>query len=123
MRFGQLEDEIKKCEQHLDSTATRNTEAEIFLVRYLLVRICAEYEDRIKTLVQRRCSSRISDGPTKSFSSWAAEFATQRFEIGDIKGMLGRFGDEYKQTFHDSVNETPCHVAWDTLTVDCFTIC
>lgn len=51
MQFRQLDFHLQKCEQHLDSTKTRNTEIESYFVQYLLTRICAEYEARIAILV------------------------------------------------------------------------
>jgi hypothetical protein len=114
MRFGQLEYEIRQCEQHLDNTGTRNTEAENYLVRYLLVRICAEYETRIRTLVQRRCS-RTNDPHLLSFANWGAEVAAKNFDIGDINGILKKFGEDYKKAFSDAVINKDCHRAWDSI--------
>ena len=114
MRFGQLEYEIKKCEEHLDATGTRNTEIENYLVRYLLVLICAEYEKRIKILVQNRCA-RINDPHVLRFAHWGAEMATKCFNIGDIATMLNRFGEDYKKSFHKAVENQRCHVAWDNI--------
>src|SRR6266566_2384523 len=111
MRFGQLDYEIAQCERHLDATGTRNTEAETYLVRYLLVRICAEYETRIRTLVQRRCA-RVNDQHLLNFANFWAVEATRRFKISDISGMLKGFGDDYKSAFSDAVTGQPCNVAW-----------
>jgi hypothetical protein len=106
MRFGQLDDEIRQCEQHLDKTGTRNTELENYLVRYLLVRICAEYETRIAILVQQRCS-RTNDEYIRRFAHWGTKRATQQFNIGDISGMLGKFGDDYKKPRLHGITSTP----------------
>ncbi|MCA1564942.1 MAG: hypothetical protein LC803_04785 [Acidobacteria bacterium] len=114
MRFGQLEYEIRQCEQHLDAAAARNTEVENYLVRYLLVRICAEYETRIKTLVQRRCT-RTNDPHLVNFASWGAEIAAKNFDIGDITGTLKKFGEDYKKAFSDAVTNQDCHRAWDSI--------
>jgi len=114
MRFGQLDYEIRQCEQHLDTTATRNTEVENYLVRYMLVRICAEYETRIAALVQRRCS-RINDQYLLRFSHWGAKLATRNFNVGDISGMLGLFGEDYKKTFSDAVLKTEAETAWNNI--------
>jgi hypothetical protein len=83
-------------------------------VQYLLTRICAEYETRISALVQRRCS-RMRDQHVKSFMKRSAGDATRQFNISDIAGMLRRFGDDYKKTFHDAIVNTPAHVAWDNI--------
>lgn len=114
MRFGQLDYEIQQCEQHLDATRTRNTEVENYLVRYMLIRICAEYETRIEILVQQRCS-RTNDAYIRRFAHWGSEIATRQFNIGDISGMLGKFGDDYKKTFSDAILKTKAEVAWNNI--------
>lgn len=114
MQFGRLDFHLQKCEQHLDAASVRNTEIETYFVQYLLTRICAEYETRIAILVERRCS-RMRDAHIKSFAKRSAKDACKRFDISDIKGILGRFGDDYKQAFHDQVMKTASHVAWDNI--------
>ena len=114
MRFGQLDGEIQKCEQHLDETGKRNTQIESYIVGYLLVRICSEYETRIATLIQRRCS-RINDPHVLKFAHLATKSVTKRFNIGDINAMLDKFGEDYKKAFTDAVNDKVCHVAWDNI--------
>jgi hypothetical protein len=114
MRFGQIDYEIRQCEQYLDATRMRNTELEYYLVRYLLVRICAEYETRIATLIQRRCA-RAQDEHVKKFAFWGAEVAAKHFDIGDIKKMLGKFGDDYQKVFTAAVTNKDCHRAWDNI--------
>jgi hypothetical protein len=118
MRFGQLENEFQQCEKHLDETGTRNTEIENHLVRYLLIRICAEYERRIDSLVQRRCG-RINDEYVLNFAKWGIEIATKRFRIENIIELLSRFGEDYQNTFKDALgkqtNKQDWQVAWDNI--------
>lgn len=114
MRFSSLDFAIKRCEQHLDGTKTRSTEIDTYLVQYLLVRICAEYEIRITTLVHRRCS-RTKDPHLKSFAQRMAEYVCQRFSISDIAKVLKRFGDDYKLAFHTQVMSSMAHIAWDNI--------
>ena len=114
MRFGQIDREILECEKHLDSTGTRNSEIENYLVRYLLVRICAEYETRIAILVQKRCS-RTNDEHLMRFAHWGAEIVATRFNISDLKGTLNKFGDDYQKSFTDAVMNKDCHRAWDSI--------
>jgi hypothetical protein len=112
MQFAQLDFHLQKCKEHLDATSAHNSEVESYFVQFLLTRICAEYEGRIAILVQRRCS-RMKDLHVKRFVGRSAKDATKYFNIGDLKGILGRFGDDYKLTFHNSVMNTSAHVAWN----------
>ncbi|MGD0567424.1 MAG: HEPN domain-containing protein [Candidatus Sulfotelmatobacter sp.] len=114
MTFGSLDFVIKRCEEHLDSTGTRNTEIENYFVQYLLIRICAEYETRVTALVHRRCS-RAADNHIKSFAQKTAEYVCKRFDISDISKILARFGDDYKQQFHGQAMSGTAHVSWDNI--------
>lgn len=114
MQFGALDYYIKQCEQHLDSTGTRNTEIENYFVQLLLIRICAEYETRIGILIERRCS-RMKDARIKDFMKKSAREATKHFRISHISGILDRFGGNYKQEFQNEVSSKPPNVAWDNI--------
>jgi hypothetical protein len=51
----------------------------------------------------------------RHFSGRGAKEACKNFSIGDIKGILGRFGEDYKKSFHDRIVNTVAHVAWDNI--------
>lgn len=99
---------------HLDATNSRNTDIESYLVQFLLTRICAEYETRLKILIERRCA-KTKDGHLKRFAARSAKDVSKHFSIGDLKAILGRFGDDYHKTFDDAVVNKPAHVAWDSI--------
>lgn len=121
MRFGQIDDEIRLCEEHLNATGAWNTIIENYLVRYLVVRICAEYETRIRMLVQRRCL-RTNDPHLLSFAQWGATVATKNFNVGDIAGMLGKFGTDYQRAFNNAVINNNSHRAWDSIYTNRITV-
>src|ERR1017187_8263263 len=114
MRISSIDVYLQLCEDHLDASNARSTDIESCLVQYLLTRICAEYETLIVVLVQRRCS-RMRDAYLRNFAYRGAKEACKYFNISDIKGILGRFGDDYKKTFGDRVVNTPAHIAWDNI--------
>jgi hypothetical protein len=114
MTFASLEFVIRRCEEHLDTTQMRNTEIESYFVQYLLVRICAEYETRVTTLVRRRCS-RSRDKHLKAFAQQTAEYVCRHFSISDIGKVLARFGSDYRTAFQGQVNTGMAHVAWNNI--------
>src|SRR5712692_6575683 len=116
MRFGQIDAEIAKCEEHLKVTGADgadNSEVEFYLTQYLVVRIVAEYETRVKTLIQLRCS-RGNDDHVKAFVQNSARIVTRDFAISDIKGYLGKFGDDYAKAFRDVI-DTDLIQLWDNI--------
>lgn len=119
MTFGSLDYVFQQCEQHLDAANMRNTEIESYFVQYLLVRICAEFEARVTILIHRRCS-RTNDTHLMSFAQKTAAYIYKRFDISDIKKILERFGNDYKQAFDSQVmggspTSIAPHVAWNNI--------
>jgi hypothetical protein len=61
---------IEACRAHLEATGTSNTEIEAYLVRYLLVLTCGEYERTVEELVMARAHKsefrRVRSGPAFS---------------------------------------------------------
>ena len=113
MRFGQIDSGIAKCERHLDAVKARGTEIEYYLTQYLLIRIYAEFQTRLTALFDRRCLS--SDLHLMKFARQSASESTKYFLIGELKGVLGRFGDDYKSDFHNRVMNTLAHTCWDNI--------
>ena len=114
MRFARLETLIKNAEDHLDSTGSRQSDIETYLVQYLLVRVWAEYEARLRTMVERRCG-RVKDTYIKRFVARSVKETMRHFKISDIKGVLGGLGEDYKNEFDIKVKNTLAHTAWDNL--------
>jgi RiboL-PSP-HEPN len=104
MRFLALDSQIEKCDLHLRVTGTSGTEIEYYFTQLLLVRICAEFEGRIRVLIERRCS-RPNDVHIKAFVQKSARVVCRDFSIGDIKGHLARFGDDYAKNFRDLMDD------------------
>lgn len=116
MRFGQIDSQIAKCEEHLRLTGTNGSVIEFYFTQYLLVRIAAEYESRIKLLIQRRCS-RGNDDHIKAFVQSSASVITRNFDISDIKGHLARFGADYAKTFRDLIDQH-LETVWNNLYIN-----
>lgn len=120
MQFGAIDYQLQKCEQYLDATNSRNTEIEFYLVQFLLVRICAEYEQRIRIMVRRRCS-RSTDGHLTEFTRPHVDYVTKKYSIADLSNVLGRFGQDYKDAFTQQFLSQPSNlsphpqVAWSNI--------
>ena len=116
MQFGRIDAHFKACEEHLDKHGLRNTEYEYYLVQYLLVRICAEYEDRVKVMFERRCS-RIGDKEVKKFLQRNLKDYLKHFDIKDIANVMARFGEEYRTNFQNSLSQ-PANTGWNNVYVN-----
>lgn len=118
MRFSSIDALIKSAESHLDSTGSHETEVEAYLVQYLLVRVWAEYETRITAMVRIRCQ-RTRDAHIREFATTSAGKVCRRIAISDIKGILARFGGNYKTSFEEVLgSNTTTQTAWDNLHIN-----
>ena len=114
MQFGQIDNQLSTCKTHLDATGMWATEIEYFLVQFLLVRICAEWEPRIQEMFELRCT-RTTDTHLRRFAISSAKYFSNRFSIKDIGRMLSRFGDDYHKLFNSTIVATKAYLAWDSL--------
>jgi hypothetical protein len=116
VKFGSIDYHMLICKNHLDATNAWATEIELFLVQYLIVRICAELEDRIPILFERRCSRGIeTDVQLTQFAIKTIQYVTKRFSIKDLGIVLKRFDDGYHAHFNQQVTGNNSHVAWDSI--------
>jgi hypothetical protein len=105
MKLPRIDDAIERCRDHLDESHSRSTQIESFLVQHLLVLICASFEIEIERLVDDRVA-KSADPEVRDF---ARSFVDQLFrnpQIGEIKGLLGRFGDGPKEDFKNRIHGT-----------------
>lgn len=118
MDFPEVEEALGACERHLHGTKSFNTEIESFLVQYLLVVICREYENTIEALVEKR-AGRAGDRHLTRFVKSATDNIFRSVKINEISGFLGRFGDDYKTKFNDFVqNNSDVHASFDNIVLN-----
>lgn len=114
MTFGNIDYRMQSCKSHLAATNSWATEVETFLVQYLIIRICAELEERIPLIFARRCS-RGSDVQLTEFAVKTVHYVTKRFKVKDLGDVLKRFDIAYHAHFNDAVTRDNSHLAWDSI--------
>lgn len=105
MRLSRIDNAISTCEQHLIQTNSHQTEIESFLTRYLLVLICATFEEEIEKILLRR-SDRINDNHIRSFFQHCIDKTFRSIRSSEIAGILSKFGNDYKEAFQNKANGT-----------------
>jgi hypothetical protein len=114
MKFPQSDNAIAVCKDHLDRTGARGTEIESYLVGYLLVSICSEYEIRLRRILEVR-ATKVADRHVCSFVTHALGKIVRSIKVSEIAGTLGGFGLDYKKGFHDIIDGTTAHTAYDNI--------
>lgn len=105
MRLVKIDNAISTCEQHLSSTGAGQSEIESYLTRYLLILICATFEEEIKNILLKR-SELIDDQHIKSFFQHCINRVFRSIKSSEIAGILGCFGSDYKELFQEKANGT-----------------
>jgi hypothetical protein len=114
MKFTRLDNAMDSCKKHLDTTKTRGTEIESYIVGYMLVAICSEFEIMFNKIIEVR-AKRSKDQHLCNFIKSSNRQLARSMFLGDIAGSLGRFGDDWKKAFHAAANGTPAHVGLDSI--------
>ena len=115
MRYQRVDQALSACQAHLDSTESRNTEIEAYLVGYLLVTIYSAYEERVRELLLARIARITEDAAVSSFVDSAYARIVRGIRCSDLAGVLGHFGALLKKAFQDNVNNTAAQVAYDNI--------
>jgi hypothetical protein len=105
---------LEVCERHLTDTNSFNTEVETYLVKYVLVLICSEFEELTRGVIHSRAAS-ITDGEVVTFIRSATAQLLRSLRISDLQGLLARFAPTVKDSFAANVLNTPAHAAFDTI--------
>lgn len=91
MRLGRIDQAIEACQDHLESSGAMGTEIEAYLTRYLLILICASFEEEIESLISER-AARSNDPGLESFVRSAVGQVFRSLKTSEITGLLKRFG-------------------------------
>jgi RiboL-PSP-HEPN len=116
MKLAQIDRAIDLCEEHVDRTDSRGTEIEAFLTQYLLVLICAAFEEEIERIVIRRLST-SSDPHIESFAKSALDAVFRSTKTGEIAGLLNRFGSDYKEKFTGRISGTRAETYFNNIVI------
>ncbi len=98
MRVATVDIALEACAAHLSSVEDVDPSVENLLTQSLLILICAEFEKKYRELILRRCSA-VSDAPIKSYLTSYTETVLRSLKLGDVRGLLSRFGEAHKAAF------------------------
>lgn len=102
MRLARIDQAIEVCEEHIHNSGSSGTEIEAFLTRYLMVLMCASFEEEIEYLVSAR-AEQSNDAAVASFVRSAVGHVFRSMKTSEISGLLGRFGPDHKRRFQEEM--------------------
>lgn len=110
----EIENAIRVCKNHLDTTSVRGTEIEAYLTRYLLVLIYGAYEKRVRQIVIDRAKQSNDTALISFVENTIANYRSLR--VSDIKGkLLARFSDKHARDFDSMIKDTEGALRYDTI--------
>jgi len=114
MKVPEIDAAIGECRRHLNDTESHGTEIEAFLTRYLLIRICARFEEFIKNALVRRASV-TKDPFVESIVRSVAPRLVRSLLTSELKGLLRNIGEEYKATFDANLTDPLAETYYNNL--------
>jgi len=102
LTLSDVENDIITCQYHLNLTNTKGTSIESFLIRFLLVRICGQYEKEIERIMNER-AQKYGDLEIARFIGGTFE-SYKHLKLDAIRGkILKKFGGEILTIFNHKV--------------------
>ena len=95
---------IQNCRDHIIATNSEGSVIESFLTQHILVVMCAEVEQEIISILERRVSH-PSDSELKNFAVAAGKKVLRSIGKKELSGFLNNFGSAAKEHFQNSVSD------------------
>ncbi len=114
MRLSKIDDALETCKDHLEKNNAKGSEIEAFFTRYLLIYICAVFEEEIKKIIVERASN-INDTFLNSYVESSLKATFRQIDTGGIAGVLNHFGPEYKIKFSEKINGTKTQTDYNSI--------
>jgi hypothetical protein len=114
MKLSSVDEAIEISNEHLKITNSFGTEIEAFLVRYILVIICAEFEKSVLDLIVKRVE-KTKDTEVTTFVDSIIYKQFRRVRTSEMAGLLGSFNMELKNRFNGEINNTDEQVSFNNI--------
>ena len=115
MKLVEVDDAIRVCKEHLVNSHANGTEIESYLTQYLVVRIYAAFEERVKSIVLDCVSKRTKDPFVYAFVQSCLGLVSRSITTSEISKLLKKFGTEYQDKFRDKVEGTKAETFFNSI--------
>lgn len=96
---------FENCRNHLDETNTWSTEIESYLTQHILVIMCADIQQEIYRVVEKRADM-TDDSALKVFTVAACKKILRSIGKSDLAGFVGHFGVKAKTHLNEKVDDS-----------------
>ena len=114
MRIGEIDAAIATCREHLDASGAWGSEIELFLTRYVLIRIRANFEQQIQSLLSQPLQV-VTDGYVRALAVEGMARISQGSKTSDISNMLKRIDPTLRDRFRIAIGNTPSEQSFNQL--------
>ncbi|WP_345860623.1 HEPN domain-containing protein [Shewanella algae] len=92
------------CKAHLDESSAWNTEIESYLTQHVLVIMCADIQQEIYRVVEKRVELAADTG-LRSFSAAACKRVLRSVGKSELAGFVGHFGADAKDHLNQQIDD------------------
>lgn len=95
---------IESCKLHLQESDSWNTEIESFLTQHILVMMCADVQQEIYKILEKRVGY-SGDNEVKDFALASGKKILRSIGKSEVVGFVGNFGEGAKAYLNSHVDE------------------
>lgn len=95
---------VEDCTKHIVASGAQGSEIEAYLTQHLLVIMCAEVEQAIHSILEKRLLS-ANDPDLCRFAMSSGQRVLRSIKKGELAGFVGRFGDHAQRKFDSLLEE------------------
>jgi hypothetical protein len=106
MRITHIDEIITFCSEHLERSSGTGTIIESYLTQYLLVAMCAAFEEEIKKTILSR-AAKARDRYLLAFVESCVGAIFRSARSSEIAGLLNRLSEDHKKDFQDRLSVNP----------------
>jgi len=92
------------CKTHLDESSAWNSEIESYLTQHVLVIMCADVQQEIYKVVEKRVEL-ADDSALKNFAISACKRVLRSVGKSEVAGFVGYFGSDAKSHLNEQIND------------------
>lgn len=105
MRINEIDDALSSCRRHLEDSGALDPEIDWFLAQYILVRIRAKFEERVRALISEPLDE-VADEYVRQLASHGVSHIVRGSQTSHISETLKRIDPNLQAEFRRRVSDT-----------------
>ena len=106
MKIPEIDIAIENCQRHLTTSKSQGSIIELYLTRYLLIFIIAQFENQIFQIIRNRVQCKQGGQKINNYLEFNLKIYYLGIKASRLADSLGMFGEQYKTAFKTKMAQT-----------------